>query len=162
MAKSSNSTQTVETNISLTNEQERCCIELEKTAEGKELSKQFKKGKVDSKTFRVTYEITQDPNKISKNDYQLFVKAVSTGKFANRLENAVAFLDFLIEGTDEQKSLARRFLRKITSNTESKISQNILENFSKEAENFKQVCPIEMLNKLENPITLKKSTLQTG
>ncbi len=164
MAKSSNSTQTVETNISLTNEQERCCIELEKTAEGKELSKQFKKGKVDSKTFRVTYEITQDPNKISKNDYQLFVKAVSTGKFANRLENAVAFLDFLIEGTDEQKSLARRFLRKITSNTESKISQRKEKEVLKRIREAKEHIPIpseveDSLSKITREIkTLDVST----
>ena len=48
------------------------------------------------------------------------------------------------------------------SETRSKTSQNILDNFSEELENFKQVCPIEMLNKLENPITLKKNILQTG
>ena len=164
MAKSSSSVQTVETNISLTNEQERCCIELEKTADGKELSKQFKNGKVDSKTFRVTYEITQDPNKISKNDYQLFVKAVSTGKFANRLENAVAFLDLLIEGTDEQKSLARRFLRKITSTTESKISQRKEKEVLKRIREAKEHIPIpseveDSLSKITREIkTLDVST----
>ena len=39
--------------------------------------------------------------------------------------------------------------------TKSKISENILKNFSKEVENFKQVCPIEMLDKLKNPVSLK-------
>ncbi len=60
------------------------------------------------------------------------------------------------------KDKLKGILEEYNSETESKISRNILENFSKEVENFKQVCPIEMLNKLENPITLKKSTLQTG
>ena len=30
----------------------------------------------------------------------------------------------------------------------------ILDNFDLELENFKQVCPIEMLDKLDNPISL--------
>jgi glutamate synthase (NADPH/NADH) large chain len=37
----------------------------------------------------------------------------------------------------------------------SKIAKEILNNYEKELLNFKQVCPIEMLNKLDNPITLK-------
>ncbi len=53
-------------------------------------------------------------------------------------------------------------IEEYNSETRSKTSQNILDNFSEELENFKQVCPIEMLNKLENPITLKKNILQTG
>jgi hypothetical protein len=42
------------------------------------------------------------------------------------------------------------------------VSKQILQNFSDEVVNFKQVCPIEMLNKLKNPITLKKNILETG
>ena len=39
---------------------------------------------------------------------------------------------------------------------------SILNDFSNEIKNFKQICPIEMLDKLENPISLKKNILQTG
>ena len=46
-------------------------------------------------------------------------------------------------------------LEEYTFETKSKISKTILDNFSKELENFKQVCPLEMLDKLENPISLK-------
>ena len=56
----------------------------------------------------------------------------------------------------------KEILQEYNSETSSKVSQSILENFSKEVENFKQVCPLEMLNKLQNPITLKKKVLQTG
>ena len=56
----------------------------------------------------------------------------------------------------------KTLLEEYNVETGSEISKNILENFSKEVENFKQICPIEMLNKLENPITLKKNILQTG
>ena len=34
------------------------------------------------------------------------------------------------------------------------ISKNIIQNFEEEIKNFIQVCPKEMINKLENPITL--------
>ena len=53
-------------------------------------------------------------------------------------------------------------LEEYTSETESKVSKNILQNFTKELENFKQVCPLEMLDKLENPLTLKTKALKTG
>ena len=44
----------------------------------------------------------------------------------------------------------------LTDDGESALKQYkyILENFSKEVENFKQICPIEMLDKLEHPISL--------
>ena len=42
------------------------------------------------------------------------------------------------------------------SKTSSKKAKKILENFEVELKNFKQVCPIEMLDKLENPISLNK------
>ena len=33
--------------------------------------------------------------------------------------------------------------------------KKILENFEVELKNFKQICPIEMLDKLDNPISLR-------
>ena len=53
------------------------------------------------------------------------------------------------------KDKLKKLLEEYTFETESKVSKDILENFSKEIQNFKQVCPIEMLDKLENPISLK-------
>ena len=41
---------------------------------------------------------------------------------------------------------------KITMSTKAK---KILDDFESELKNFKQVCPIEMLDKIENPITLR-------
>jgi glutamate synthase (NADPH/NADH) large chain len=35
--------------------------------------------------------------------------------------------------------------------------KKIINNFNEEIENFIQVCPKEMLDKLSNPITLKKN-----
>ena len=60
------------------------------------------------------------------------------------------------------KDKLKKLLEEYTLETESKISKNILDNFSKEVENFKQICPIEMLDKLENPINLKSKISKTG
>ena len=37
--------------------------------------------------------------------------------------------------------------------TNSKVAKKILENYEEEIKYIKQVCPIEMLDKLENPIS---------
>ena len=51
------------------------------------------------------------------------------------------------------------FLKKLvlehSLETDSLVSKKIIENFDDEIKNFIQVCPKEMLNKLENPITFK-------
>ena len=60
------------------------------------------------------------------------------------------------------KERLRTVLEEYNSETQSEISKQILQNFYDEVANFKQVCPIEMLNKLQNPITLKKNILETG
>jgi glutamate synthase (NADPH/NADH) large chain len=39
--------------------------------------------------------------------------------------------------------------------TNSDLSKKIIKNFGKEILNFVQVCPKEMIDKLENPISLK-------
>jgi len=53
----------------------------------------------------------------------------------------------------------KNFLKKLvlehSNETESQISKNLILNFENEIKNFVQVCPKEMLDKLENPITLK-------
>ena len=38
--------------------------------------------------------------------------------------------------------------------TGSILSKNIIKNFDNEIKNFIQVCPKEMIDKLQNPITL--------
>jgi glutamate synthase (NADPH/NADH) large chain len=48
-------------------------------------------------------------------------------------------------------------LRDFFKETNSKIAKYILENFEIEIKKFIQVCPIEMLDKLKNPISLKIS-----
>ena len=48
-------------------------------------------------------------------------------------------------------------LKNFVIETKSKFAEEILQNFEKELGYFKQVCPIEMLDKLNNPITLKSA-----
>ena len=46
--------------------------------------------------------------------------------------------------------------------TNSNLAQKIIDNFNKEIYNFIQVCPKEMINKLENPITDKMNIKKVG
>ena len=46
--------------------------------------------------------------------------------------------------------------------TNSEIAKKIIENFNFEKNNFVQVCPKEMLDKLENPISLKPIIKKVG
>jgi glutamate synthase (NADPH/NADH) large chain len=60
--------------------------------------------------------------------------------------------------TDYWKNFLRENINKFIKETNSKIAKKILIDFEGEVKKFKQVCPIEMLDKLDNPITLKTST----
>jgi len=59
--------------------------------------------------------------------------------------------------TDYWKNHLLEILKEYYLETNSEISRKILKDFSNEIKNFKQICPIEMLDKLENPITLKNA-----
>ena len=48
-------------------------------------------------------------------------------------------------------------IKEFETKTFSEKAKRILKNFDSEIKNFKQVCPIEMLDKLENPISLNPS-----
>ena len=58
--------------------------------------------------------------------------------------------------TDYWKSYVKNLISEHFKETQSIIAQKILANFKKEKENFIQVCPKEMLDKLSNPLTLKR------
>ena len=55
------------------------------------------------------------------------------------------------------KSFLKDTLNEFLKETNSVVAKKILENFEIELKNFKQICPIEMLDKLDNPITLKST-----
>ena len=57
--------------------------------------------------------------------------------------------------TEYWKKFLKENLKDFFKETNSLIAKKILENFEMEINKFKQVCPIEMLDKLDNPITLK-------
>ena len=57
--------------------------------------------------------------------------------------------------TEYWKDFLKNNLRNFVTETNSNHAKNILNNFEKELKYFKQICPIEMLDKLDNPITLK-------
>ncbi len=57
--------------------------------------------------------------------------------------------------TDYWKKFLKDNLIDFYKETNSKIAKKIIDNFKTELSNFKQICPIEMLDKLKNPITHK-------
>ncbi len=64
--------------------------------------------------------------------------------------------------TDYWKKFLEDSIKDFQSKTSSEKAKRILENFESELKNFKQVCPIEMLDKLKNPITLRSHTKKAG
>ncbi len=59
--------------------------------------------------------------------------------------------------TDYWKNYVKTNIEKFYDETNSYIAKKILQNFDVELKKFKQVCPIEMLDKLDNPITMSSN-----
>ena len=53
------------------------------------------------------------------------------------------------------KTLLKNLILEHLTETKSLIAKKIIQNFEDEIKNFVQVCPKEMINKLENPISFK-------
>ena len=64
--------------------------------------------------------------------------------------------------TDYWKQTLKNLISEHYSETKSNLSKKIIDNFKNELKNFIQVCPKEMLDKLDNPITLKKVIKQVS
>ena len=64
--------------------------------------------------------------------------------------------------TDYWKNFLKENLNIFVKETNSNIAQKILNDFDNELKQFKQICPIEMLDKLDNPISLRSYTKKAG
>ena len=58
--------------------------------------------------------------------------------------------------TSYWKGFLKKLVTEHLNETGSELSRKIIKNYEEEINNFVQVCPKEMLNKLENPISFKK------
>ena len=58
--------------------------------------------------------------------------------------------------TEHWKNFLKNILSEHVKETNSIYAKKILENFDNEIVNFLQICPKEMLDKLDKPITNKK------
>ena len=58
--------------------------------------------------------------------------------------------------TDYWQRYLMEKLEEFYRETDSKIAKKIIDNFKTDIKKFKQICPIEMLDKLKNPISLKE------
>ncbi len=59
-------------------------------------------------------------------------------------------------------SFLKNLILEHSEETHSKVSKYIVDNFDEELKNFIQVCPKEMLDKIENPISLKLKTKEVS
>ena len=57
--------------------------------------------------------------------------------------------------TEYWETFLKNLVKRHLDETDSKVAKQILDNFDIEKNNFYQVCPKEMINKLKNPISLK-------
>ena len=64
--------------------------------------------------------------------------------------------------TEYWKKYLKDLIQQYCDETKSKIAMQILNNFETEVKNFVQVCPLEMLDKLDNPISLKSLKSQSA
>ena len=60
--------------------------------------------------------------------------------------------------TDFWKNFLRELVLEHSIETDSMLSKKIIDNFNDELKNFIQVCPKEMIDKLQNPLTLNSKT----
>ena len=60
------------------------------------------------------------------------------------------------------KNFLKKLILEHSKETDSQISKNLILDFENEIKNFVQVCPKEMLDKLENPITLKNKVKEVS
>ena len=76
----------------------------------------------------------------------------------NNFENYVNSTSIIWQPVETEywKNYLKNNLKDFFEETKSRVAKRILENFEKELSNFKQICPIEMLDKLDNPITEKQ------
>ena len=68
----------------------------------------------------------------------------------------MALNPYFLNGSRGEQRLIQSLVNEHLKETGSNLSKKLIENFDDEINNFIQVCPKEMLDKLKNPITLKK------
>jgi len=57
--------------------------------------------------------------------------------------------------TEYWSKFLKHLIQKHFEETKSKVAEKIIKDYKNEKNYFYQVCPKEMLNKLDNPITTK-------
>ena len=61
--------------------------------------------------------------------------------------------------TDYWKTYLKNLIKKHFEETQSSVSKNILDDYKNQLDYFFQICPKEMLDKLENPISKENEVI---
>ena len=119
--------------------------------------------------LEINNEITSNPKKILASDAAIlpgvgsFSQGMKNLKDLSLIDPIKEFINYVnsssviwqIPETDYWKNCLNNLVDQHFKETQSQIAKTILENFNNEVQNFKQVCPKEMLDKLTNPLLLK-------
>ena len=82
----------------------------------------------------------------------------------NEFENFVNPASIIWQSVETEywKKFLKENIKEFKFKTDSEKAKRILENFEIEIKKFKQVCPIEMLDKLDKPISLRPHVKKAG
>lgn len=88
----------------------------------KKIAKLARDGRIEPEVLKQVREVLRNPNKMAKDDYKYFMKALGQGKFPNRAKFALRFLQAL-DGTDNEKAYAKKFLRGLSEESSLNLSE---------------------------------------
>ena len=111
----------------------------------------------EKRDFDLSITSRQETHQIEINNFKITSYHFTNENFANP-----ASIIWQSVETDYWKKFLKESIKDFESKTSSQKAKRILVNFEAELKNFKQVCPIEMLDKLDNPISLKPHVKRAG
>ena len=97
----------------------------------------------------------------ANNQTSLFEDTVDENNDFENFANPSSIIWQQVE-TDFWKNFLKESIKDFENKTYSQKAKKILDNFDTELKKFKQVCPVEMLDKLDNPISLKPHIKRAG
>lgn len=88
----------------------------------KKIAKLARDGRIEPEVLKQVREVLRNPNKMAKDQYKYFMKALGQGRFPNKSKFAIRFLQAL-DGTDNEKAYAKKFLRGLSEESSMTLSE---------------------------------------
>lgn len=88
----------------------------------KKIARLARDGQIEPAILKQVREVLRNPNKMARDEYKYFMKALGQGKFPNRAKFAIRFLQAL-DGADNEKAYAKKFLRNLSEESSLTLSE---------------------------------------